>query len=106
MLLASVPPREAWRPPAPKGSRDSLLEKKKRADILSLPPWNSLSQVVVNWSSVNLPGLLIMKWAVFTEALQVARSTETPGVPGRDGMREPLASPPNWLVLRFRRDSA
>src|SRR3954469_23511869 len=104
MLLASVPPREACSPPAPNGRSDSLFEKKKRAATLSFPPLNSLSQAVVNWSSVNLPGLLIMNGAVFTTASQVVVSgIETPGVPGKDGNKNPLASPPNWLLLRFNR---
>src|SRR6267378_1380164 len=98
MLLARVPPREACNPPAPKGKNDSALEKKNRAASLSLPPLNSLSQVVVNWSSVYFPGLLMTNGAEFTLGLQVA-STVTPGVPGRDGNRKPLASPPNWLLF-------
>src|SRR6201987_3065468 len=61
MLLARVAPREACNPPAPNGKNDSEFEKKKRAESLSLPPRNSRSQVVVNWSSVYLPGLLTMK---------------------------------------------
>src|ERR1700724_2006425 len=43
MLLAKVPPSEACRPPAPKGKKDSALEKKKRAETLSWPPRNSRS---------------------------------------------------------------
>src|SRR3981189_3574690 len=101
MLLARVPPREACRPPAPKGKNDSAFEKKNRAASLSLPPLNSLSQLVVNWSSVYLPGLLMTNGAEFTLGLQVVSSTVTPGVPGRDGNRKPLASPPNWLLFAF-----
>src|SRR5882757_9059570 len=71
MLLANVPPSEACRPPAPKGRNDSAFEKKKRAASLSLPPLNSLSQLVVNWLSVYLPGLLMMNGAVFKTALHV-----------------------------------
>src|SRR5215813_12721338 len=100
ILLASVPPSEACSPPAPNGRIDSAFEKKNRAASLSFPALNSLSQEVVNWSSVYLPGLLMMKGAVFTLALQVglgefASGIVTPGVPGRDGKRNPLASPPN-----------
>src|SRR6266571_1848777 len=44
----------------------------------------------------------MMKGAVFTTALQVVVSgIETPGVPGSDGKRKPLASPPNWSLLRL-----
>src|SRR5207245_1360400 len=64
MLLANVPPREACKPPAPNGSNDSESEKKNRAAILSCAPWNSRSQLAVNWSSVYFPGLLTMKGAV------------------------------------------
>src|SRR5882724_7891285 len=44
----------------------------------------------------------MMKGAVFTLALQVVSSTVTPGVPGRDGKRKPLASPPNWSLWRLK----
>src|SRR5437868_3143844 len=54
-----LPPNEACRPPAPKGTFCSELEKKNRAEILSCELRNSRSQFAVNWSSVNLPGLLI-----------------------------------------------
>src|SRR5205807_10159968 len=77
ILLERVPPREACSPPAPKGSKDSELEKKKRAEILSWPPRNSRSQFVVNWSSEYFPGLLMMNEPV------------PPGVPGIVGMRNP-----------------
>src|SRR6266404_483593 len=95
MLLANVPPNDACNPPAPNGRSDSALEKKKRAASLSLPLLNSLSQLVENWLSVYLPGLLIVRGAVATVALQVVGSTVTPGVPGIEGMRKPLGSPPN-----------
>src|SRR5882672_8806492 len=99
MLLASVPPKEACKPPAPKGRNDSAFEKKNRAASLSLPPLNSLSQLVVNWSSVYFPGLLMTNCAEFTLGLHLS-STVTPGVPvGRDGNRKPFASPPNWLLF-------
>src|SRR6266436_9449053 len=104
MLLANVPPREACKPPAPKGSKDSALEKKKRAETLSWPARNSRSQLVVNWSSVYLPGRLMMKGAELTLTEQVSASTVTPGVPGTEGSKNPLASPPNWLLLKFKSD--
>ena len=58
MLLDSVPPREACRPPAPNGKRLEELEKKKLALSLSRLPLNSLFQLMVNWLSLNVPGLL------------------------------------------------
>src|SRR3974390_666504 len=75
MLLASVPPSEACKPAAPKGRFVSELEKKNRALTLSLLLLNSRSQLVVNWSSLYLPGLL------------TSRSPVEPGVPGIDGIR-------------------
>src|SRR5256885_14480741 len=93
ILLERVPPREACSPPAPKGSKDSELEKKKRVEILSWPPRNSRSQFVVNWSSEYFPGLLMMKEPV------------PPGVPGIVGMRNPPGLLPNWLLLKFKRAS-
>src|SRR6266566_4151268 len=96
MLLARVPPSEACKPPAPKGSSDSAFEKKKRAEILSLELRNSRSQLAVNWSSVYFPGRLITN-----RASGYGEPTETLGSPGREGMRKPFASPPNWLLLKF-----
>src|SRR6266403_4046975 len=93
MLLERVPPREAWRPPAPKGRTDSELEKKNRAATLSWPPRNSRSQLVVNWSSLYFPGLLIMKVPV------------PPAVPGIVGIRNPPGLLPNWSLLKFKRAS-
>src|SRR6267378_2107396 len=93
ILLERVPPSEAWRPPAPKGSSDSELEKKKRAETLSWPPRNSRSQLVVNWSSVYFPGLLTMKVPV------------SPAVPGIVGIRNPPGLLPNCLLLKFNRAS-
>ena len=48
MLLANVPPREACKPPAPKGRRLEELEKKKLALSLSRLELNSLFQLIVN----------------------------------------------------------
>src|SRR5215467_2255532 len=93
MLLANVPPNEACKPPAPNGRNDSASEKKKRAATLSRPPANSRSQLVVNWSSVYLPGLVTMNGAVTYAALFGFRS----GVP-TEGIRKPLGSL-NWLLL-------
>ena len=64
MLLCNVPPREACNPPAPKGRFVSELEKKNRAPTLSLLALNSLSQLVVNWSSVYFPARLNTNGAV------------------------------------------
>src|SRR5580658_7342280 len=61
MLLASVLPSDSCRSPPPKGSKLSESEKKKRADSLSWPLRNSRSQLLVNWSSLYLPGLLTVK---------------------------------------------
>src|SRR5215470_9329189 len=47
MLLASVLPRDSWRSPAPKGRVLSESEKKNRAERLSVPPRNDLSQLDV-----------------------------------------------------------
>src|SRR6266481_879612 len=88
MLLCSVPPSDACKPPAPKGRLVSEFEKKNRAPSLSLLELNSLSQLVVNWSSVYFPALLNTNGAEFTLGLQVVSSTVTPGVPGRDGKRK------------------
>jgi len=55
MLLASVPPSEACRPPAPNGSTDSESEKKNRAAILSCAPRNSRSQLAVNCRRYTSP---------------------------------------------------
>src|SRR5262245_59597676 len=97
MLLERVPPSEACRPPAPKGRKDSALEKKNRAATLSWPLRNSRSQLAVNWSSVYRPGLLRRKGAVFRVTRQVSGSTLTPGVPGSEGTRYPELSA-NWLL--------
>src|SRR5260370_27992032 len=80
MLLCSVPPSEACKPPAPNGRLVSELEKKKRAPSLSLLALNSLSQLVVNWSSVYFPGLLTSSGPL------------DPGVPAIEGIRNPLGS--------------
>src|SRR5260370_21708038 len=94
MLLCSVPPSEACKPPATKGSDVYELEKKKRAPTLSLLPLNSLSQLVVNWSSVYFPGLLTRSGPV------------EPGVPGIEGIRYPLGSLNRLFVpLKFKRFS-
>src|SRR5205085_9377916 len=82
ILLARVPPSEACNPPAPKGRKDSPFEKKKRAASLSFPALNSLSQLVVNWSSVYLPGLLMTNCAS-----KYGEPAEIPGSPGSEGMR-------------------
>src|SRR2546423_9578093 len=42
-----------------------------------------------------------MKGAVFKLTAQVAGSTFTPGVPGREGSKKPLGSSLNWLLLKF-----
>ena len=75
-----------------RGGNDKLsaFEKKKRAESLSLPPRNSRSQLAVNWSSVKLPGLLTMNCPV------------APTVPGIEGIRNPPAVLPNWLLLNSR----
>ena len=70
-----------------RAGKDSALEKKKRAATLSLPARNSRSQLVVNWSSVYLPGRLTMKLPEFRLTLQVLGSTVTPGVPAMEGIR-------------------
>src|SRR6516164_7489572 len=89
MLLARVPPREACKPPAPKGRKVSELEKKKRALTLSRPLRKSRSQFVVNWSSLYLPGLLTSSCPV------------EPGVPATEGMKYPFGSL-NWLLLNCK----
>src|SRR5258705_4463182 len=48
MLLASVLPSDSCKSPAPNGRKLSESEKKKRAEILSVPPRNSRSQFEVN----------------------------------------------------------
>src|SRR5450432_4338528 len=95
MLLLRVPPREACKPPAPKGRKESALEKKKRAETLSVPWRNSRSQLVVNWSSVYLPGRLMMNGAEFKLTEQVSGSTTTPALAGlpTPGNKNPLGSP-------------
>src|SRR5215472_11411745 len=94
MLVASVPPNEACKPPAPKGKKVSELEKKKRALILSRLSLNSRSQFVVNWSSVYFPGLLTAKRAVLTVAWQVSGFTVTPAPTpeAAEGIKKPFAS--------------
>src|ERR1700737_4252153 len=102
MLLAKVPPSDACSPPAPKGRNDSALEKKNRADTLSLPPRNSRSHVAVNWSSVYRPGLLTMYWPVFTEPLTGSKpgvqSCEQFAAATPEGIRKPSGLG-NWLFL-------
>ena len=95
MLLAKVPPREACNPPAPKGRSDSALEKKKRAETLSVPLRNSRSQLVVNWSSVYLPGRLMIKGAELRLTEQSVGFTVTPASAGlpTEGNKKPPASP-------------
>src|SRR2546425_1919986 len=58
-LLVSVLPSDSCKSPPPKGRKLSESEKKNRADSLSVPPRNSRSQLLVNWSSVYFPGRLI-----------------------------------------------
>src|SRR5579864_3230822 len=79
-----LPPSEACRPPAPKGTSCSELEKKKRYATLSLPPRNSRSQLVVNWSSVKRPGLLKAKGPVLR-----LPALSKPAWPGTLGKRYP-----------------
>src|ERR1700686_5277610 len=86
-LLARVLPRDSCRSPPPKGRKLSESEKKNRAEILSWPLRNSRSQLVVNWSSVYLPGRLIINGAVFRLTKQVLGFTVRPGVPGSEGIR-------------------
>src|SRR6516164_707242 len=76
MLLASVLPNDSCKSPAPNGKKLSESEKKKRAEILSVPPRNSRSQFVVNWSSLYFPGRLMAKV-------------------GPLGIRKPFEVPPN-----------
>src|SRR5450755_3150454 len=106
MLLAKVPPREACKPPAPNGKRDSALEKKKRAATLSVPPRNSRSQLVVNWSSVYLPARLTMNGAEFRLTEQSSGFTTAPASAGlpTEGNRKPLGSL-NWLLWKFKSDT-
>src|SRR5579884_3497403 len=85
----TLPQREACRPPAPKGTCCSESEKKKRTATLSLPPRNSRSQLVVNWSSLNFPGRLMAKGPVFRLPLV------SPGTPGTDGNKYPPGVLPN-----------
>src|ERR1700720_461785 len=85
-LLASVLPRDSGRSPPPNGRKLSEFEKKNRAETLSWPPRNSRSQLVVNWSSVYLPGLLMANEFVAGSLL---------------GIKNPLVAPPNWLLLKF-----
>src|ERR1700720_3652032 len=91
MLLASVLPRDSWRSPPPKGSRDSESEKKKRADNLSWPPRNSRSQLEVNWSSLYLPGRLTAKGT----GLEGSQSLAPAGTLVGAGKRYPPVLPPN-----------
>src|SRR5216684_7922467 len=100
MLLARVPPKEACKPPAPKGRNDSASEKKNRRETLSRPAPNSRSQLEVNWSSVYFPGLVAINGAVAYAALAGFRL----GVP-TEGIRKPLGSP-NWLLLYWSNASA
>src|SRR5216683_4204048 len=88
MLLASVLPSDSWRSPPPNGRKLSESEKKKRAEILSWPPWNSRSQFEVNWSSENFPGSLKANDPVFT----------TPFVnPGAQPTVHPVATCPEGI---------
>jgi len=91
MLLCRVPPKDACNPPAPNGKLVSEFEKKNRAPILSLLELNSLSQFVVNWSSVYFPGLLTRSGPV------------NPAVPAIEGIRKPLGSLKRlFLPLKFK----
>src|SRR5260370_22214445 len=90
ILLCKVPPSEACNPPAPKGKLVSELEKKNRAPILSLLELNSLSQFVVNWSSVYFPALLKTDGAVTYTALFGSKLAETPGT---ERISKPPGSP-------------
>ena len=81
-----LPPRDACSPPAPKGTSFSEFEKKNRTEILSFEAWNSRSQLAVNWSSINRPGLL------------TANSPVWPGVPDAAGNRKPPEGAPNWSL--------
>src|SRR5258707_10956087 len=101
MLLCKVPPSEACNPPAPNGKLVSELEKKNRAPILSLLELNSLSQFVVNWSSVYFPALLKTYGAVTYAALFGSRLAEAPGT---EGIKKPLGSPnkPPFAWKSFR----
>src|SRR4029077_3046407 len=101
MLLASVPPSEACKPPAPNGKSDSASEKKNRAASLSCALRNSRSQFAVNWSSVYLPGLLTINGAVFRLAKHVSALTVIPGVPGSDGYSGPMEFPVNWPLVKL-----
>jgi len=72
------------------GKQRFRMEKKKRAETLSWPARNSRSQLVVNWSSVYFPGLLIMKVPVL------------PAAPGIVGIRNPPGLLPNWSLLKIQ----
>src|SRR5271155_4751466 len=82
-LLANVLPRDSCRSPPPKGRKLSESEKKNRAEILSCPPRNSRSQLLVNWSSVYFPVRLMANAPVAGSLV---------------GISSPLLVPPNWLL--------
>src|SRR5256886_5988445 len=58
LFAEATPPVWIWKESAPKGKNCSESVQKKRKEKRSLLPRDSLSQLVVNWLSVNLPGEL------------------------------------------------
>src|SRR4029077_3099191 len=90
---------------APNGSKVSESDQKKRSARWSLPPRNSRSQLAVNWSSRNFPGLVRMSEPVFKLELHVlvagSKVWVTPGVPATVGNRKPPGLAPNWFPGTF-----
>src|ERR1700678_200313 len=99
LLVPGSPP--VWMPKesAPKGSKVSELDQKKRSDKWSLPPRNSRSQFAVNWLSVNLPGSVTTKGSYVRQGV-------VEGTLVGSGYKYPPAPAPNWLLLKFSRLNA
>ena|SRR5437588_8219571 len=102
LFAEATPPVWIWKESAPKGKNCSESVQKKRKEKRSLLPRNSLSQLVVNWLSVNLPGELTIRGAVLTLALHVpveglfgsgVNTFVTPGVPATEGISQPPPTP-------------
>src|ERR1700723_210010 len=80
---------------APKGSKVSESDQKKRSNRWSFPLRNHLSQLAVNWFSVNLPGV------VTTNGTAVPQGVLEATFVGR-GNRYPPAPAPKWSLLTLR----
>src|SRR5246127_2969635 len=99
LVEMGAPPVCTWKASAPNGWKVSELAQKKRKARRCLPAGNSRSQLPVNWSSVNLPGLV-------TASDTGVRQGVPAGTLVGNGYRNPPAPAPNWLLLTFSRLNA